>query len=243
VAKSKHIFKYFSWWCIKMGKTILIVEDEQRMRALLSDYFKKEGYVSLEASNGIEGIKTFNNNQIDLVILDIMMPFMDGWEVCKSIRKISNIPIILLTAKAEDDDKLLGYELGADDYITKPFSPKVLVAKVKALLKRVEIQNIANIDIVNIDGLIIDELSHEVKIDDATIELTPKEYDLLLFLVKNKGIALSRDQILDNVWGMDYYGDTRTVDTNIKRLREKLGEKADLITTIRGSGYKFEVKK
>jgi two-component system, OmpR family, response regulator ResD len=226
-----------------MGKIILIVEDEQRMRSLLSDYFKREGYTSLEASNGIEGIKTFSDNPIDLVILDIMMPFMDGWEVCKSIRKNSNVPIILLTAKAEDDDKLLGYELGVDDYVTKPFSPKVLVAKVKALLKRIEMQGETNTDSVNIDGLIIDELSHEVKINENTIVLTPKEYDLLLYLVRNKGIALTRDQILDNVWGIDYYGDTRTVDTNIKRLREKLGEKAELITTIRGSGYKFEVKK
>lgn len=226
-----------------MGKIILIVEDEQRMRSLLSDYFKKEGYTSLEASNGIEGIKAFSDNSIDLVILDIMMPFMDGWEVCKSIRKNSNVPIILLTAKAEDDDKLLGYELGADDYVTKPFSPKVLVAKVKALLKRVEMQGETNTDSVNIDGLIIDELSHEVKINENTIVLTPKEYDLLLYLVRNKGIALTRDQILDNVWGIDYYGDTRTVDTNIKRLREKLGEKSELITTIRGSGYKLEVKK
>lgn len=226
-----------------MIKTILIIEDEQRMRSLLADYFKKEGYISLEASNGVDGVKAFSNNSVDLVILDIMMPFMDGWEVCKIIRKTSNVPVILLTAKSEDDDKLLGYELGADDYVTKPFSPKVLVAKVKALLKRVEMQNQTSTDVVNIDGLIIDELSHEVKINKVSIDLTPKEYDLLLYLVRNKGIALTRDQILDNVWGIDYYGDTRTVDTNIKRLREKLGEKSELITTIRGSGYKFEVKK
>lgn len=226
-----------------MIKTILIIEDEQRMRSLLADYFKKEGYIYLEASNGVDGVKAFSNNSVDLVILDIMMPFMDGWEVCKIIRKTSNVPVILLTAKSEDDDKLLGYELGADDYVTKPFSPKVLVAKVKALFKRVEMQNQTSTDVVNIDGLIIDELSHEVKINEVSIDLTPKEYDLLLYLVRNKGIALTRDQILDNVWGIDYYGDTRTVDTNIKRLREKLGEKSELITTIRGSGYKFEVKK
>jgi two-component system, OmpR family, response regulator ResD len=226
-----------------MGKAILIIEDEQRMRSLLSDYLKKEGYISIEASNGLEGVKTFASNSVDLVILDIMMPYMDGWEVCKNIRKTSNVPIILLTAKSEDDDKLLGYELGADDYVTKPFSPKVLVAKVKALLKRIEMQNQTSNEIINIEGLLIDEPSHEVKIYDNSIELTPKEYDLLLYLVKNKGIALTRDQILDNVWGIDYYGDTRTVDTNIKRLREKLGEKSDLITTIRGSGYKFEVKR
>lgn len=226
-----------------MSKAILIIEDEQRMRSLLSDYLKKEGYISIEASNGLEGVKTFASNSVDLVILDIMMPYMDGWEVCKNIRKTSNVPIILLTAKSEDDDKLLGYELGADDYVTKPFSPKVLVAKVKALLKRIEMQNQTSNEIINIEGLLIDEPSHEVKIYDNSIELTPKEYDLLLYLVKNKGIALTRDQILDNVWGIDYYGDTRTVDTNIKRLREKLGEKSDFITTIRGSGYKFEVKR
>lgn len=226
-----------------MSKAILIIEDEQRMRSLLSDYLKKEGYISIEASNGLEGVKTFTSNSVDLVILDIMMPYMDGWEVCKNIRKTSNVPIILLTAKSEDDDKLLGYELGADDYVTKPFSPKVLVAKVKALLKRIEMQNQTSNEVINIEGLLIDEPSHEVKINDNNIVLTPKEYDLLLYLVKNKGIALTRDQILDNVWGMDYYGDTRTVDTNIKRLREKLGEKSDLITTIRGSGYKFEVKR
>lgn len=226
-----------------MNKTILLVEDEVRMRILLSDYFKREGYIFLEASNGIEALKIFNENSVDLVILDIMMPYMDGWDVCKSIRKTSQVPIILLTAKSEEEDKLLGYELGADDYITKPFSPKVLIAKVKALLKRTEYQTEPSNTILNFQGLSIDELSHEVKVDGNSIILSPKEYDLLLYLIKNKGIALSRDKILDSVWGMDYYGDSRTVDTNIKRLREKLGEKAEMITTIRGSGYKFEVKR
>jgi two-component system, OmpR family, response regulator ResD len=226
-----------------VNKTILVVEDEKRMRVLLSDYFKKEGYNFLEAANGIEAISVFNSHSVDLIILDIMMPFMDGWEVCKAVRKISEVPIIVLTAKSEEDDKLLGYELGADDYVTKPFSPKILIAKVKALLKRVESKPQPSKEIFDIDGLIIDELSHEVRINKDVVILTPKEYDLLLYLVRNKGIALSRDKILDSVWGIDYYGDSRTVDTNIKRLREKLGEKADLITTIRGSGYKFEVKK
>jgi two-component system response regulator ResD len=228
---------------MNMNKTILLVEDEVRMRILLSDYFKREGYIFLEASNGIEALKIFNENSVDLVILDIMMPYMDGWDVCKSIRKTSQVPIILLTAKSEEEDKLLGYELGADDYITKPFSPKVLIAKVKALLKRTEYQTEPSNTILNFQGLSIDELSHEVKVDGNSIILSPKEYDLLLYLIKNKGIALSRDKILDSVWGMDYYGDSRTVDTNIKRLREKLGEKAEMITTIRGSGYKFEVKR
>jgi two-component system, OmpR family, response regulator ResD len=226
-----------------MNKTLLLVEDETRMRILIADYFKREGYNLLEASNGIEALKIFRTNTIDLVILDIMMPYLDGWDVCKALRKSSDVPIILLTAKSEEEDKLLGYELGADDYITKPFSPKVLIAKVKVLLKRVEHKLDAKIDVMSFDGLVIDELSHEVSVDELKVVLTPKEYDLLLFLVKNKGIALSRDKILDSVWGLDYYGDARTVDTNIKRLREKLGYKADMIATVRGSGYKFEVKK
>jgi DNA-binding response OmpR family regulator len=226
-----------------MNKTVLLVEDEVRMRILLSDYFKREGYIFIEASNGLEALKIFKNNTVDIIILDIMMPFMDGFEVCKNIRKTSQVPIILLTAKSEEDDKLLGYELGADDYVTKPFSPKVLLAKVKALLKRAEPQIDQNTTVLDYAGLVIDELSHDVRVDGNSIVLTPKEYDMLLFLIKNKGIALSRDKILDSVWGMDYYGDARTVDTNIKRLREKLGDKADMITTIRGSGYKFEVRK
>ena len=228
---------------IYLNKTVLLVEDEARMRILLSDYFKREGYIFLEASNGLEALKIFKATTVDIIILDIMMPFMDGWDVCKNIRKTSQVPIILLTAKAEEDDKLLGYELGADDYVTKPFSPKVLIAKVKALLKRSEPQVDQNESLIEYQGLVIDELSHDVRVDGTSIVLTPKEYDLLLFLIINKGIALSRDKILDSVWGIDYYGDARTVDTNIKRLREKLGEKADMITTIRGSGYKFEVKK
>jgi DNA-binding response OmpR family regulator len=226
-----------------MNKRILLVEDEERMRILISDYFKREGYTIFEVANGVEAIKAFEKEKADIIILDIMMPFMDGWDVCKIIRKTSNVPIILLTAKSEEDDKLLGYDLGADDYITKPFSPKLLVAKVKALLKRTEIPQDTKEEMFDMDGLIIDELSHVVKVHDNEIILTPKEYDLLLFLVKNKGIALTRDRILDSVWGIDYYGDTRTVDTNIKRLREKLGDKSELISTVRGSGYKFEVKK
>ncbi|NLZ47823.1 MAG: response regulator transcription factor [Clostridiales bacterium] len=226
-----------------MDKTILLVEDEKRMRILIGDYLKKEGFKYLEASNGIEAIDIFNKEKVDLVVLDIMMPFMDGWEVCKTIRKTSDVPIIILTARSEEDDKLLGYDLGADDYVTKPFSPKILVAKIKVLLKRSDAFKDSNSTGVDINGLYIDELSHRVTVDGEEIILSPKEYELLLYLVKNSGIALTRNQILDNVWGTDYYGDTRTVDTNIKRLREKLKDKAYLITTIRGSGYRFEVQK
>ena len=228
---------------ISLKKKVLLVEDEKRMRILICDYLKREDFEFHEASNGIEAIDIFNKNPVDLVVLDIMMPFMDGWEVCKFIRKTSNIPIIILTAKSEEEDKLLGYELGADDYITKPFSPKILIAKIKVLLKRSDPNLESNSALLNIDGLSINELSHEVKINDEEVILSPKEYELLLYLVKNSGIALSRNQILDSVWGLDYYGDARTVDTNIKRLREKLKDKAYLITTIRGSGYRFEVKR
>ena len=226
-----------------MAKTILIVEDELRMRRLISDYFKRESFDILEAENGLKALEVFNKNKVDLVILDIMIPLMDGWEVCKKIRETSYTPIIMLTAKSQEDDKLLGYELGADDYVTKPFSPKILVAKVKALLKRVEPSSDTNIETMDLGGILISEASHQVWVDDEEIILSPKEYDLLLYLVHNKGLALSRSKILDNVWGYDYYGDERTVDTNIKRLREKLRSKAELISTVRGSGYRFEVKK
>lgn len=226
-----------------MKENILIVEDEERMRKLIDAYLKKEGYKTLEAKDGVEAVRIFDSNEITLIILDIMMPLMDGFNVCKYIRKNSNVPIIILTAKSEEEDKLLGYELGADDYITKPFSPKILVAKAKALLKRYYPDNDYNISNMNIDGVIINELSHEVTIDNKEIYLSPKEYDLLLYFVKNKGIVLSRNKILDVVWGMDYYGDLRTVDTHIKRLREKLMDKAYLIATVRGSGYKLEVKR
>lgn len=225
-----------------MEEKILIVEDEERMRNLIDAYLKKEKYETLQAKNGLEAIKIFDSNSIKLIILDIMMPFMDGFDVCKYVRRNSNVPIIILTAKGEEDDKLLGYEIGADDYITKPFSPKVLVAKIKVLLKRYYQDENSNTAITNLEGLVIDELSHEVSIDNKEIYLSPKEYDLLLYFAKNKGISLTRDKILDGVWGMDYYGDVRTVDTHVKRLREKLLDKAYLITTVRGSGYKLETR-
>lgn len=224
-----------------MKKNILIIEDETRIRFLLRDYFFKEGFNIIEASDGDEGINYFMNSKVDLVILDIMMPRVDGITVLEMIRKVSKVPVILLTAKGQEEDKLFGYEMGADDYMTKPFSPKVLVAKVKALLKRTSEETFSSENDYN--GLTINKLSHEVKINDEIINLSPKEFELLSYLADNEGIALSRDNILDNVWGLDYYGDLRTVDTNIKRLREKLGEKSTYIITVRGSGYRFEAKK
>ena len=223
-----------------MNKSILIVEDELRIRFLLRDYLMKENFNVFEASDGEEGLIAFSNQKIDLVILDIMMPKMDGITMLEKLREVSTVPVILLTAKGEEEDKLQGYDYGADDYITKPFSPKVLIAKVKALLKRTR----DNLDssYQEFNGLTINKLSHEVKVDGTEILLSPKEYELLVYLITNEGIALSRDNILDNVWGLDYYGDIRTVDTNIKRLREKLLSKSNCIVTVRGSGYKFERK-
>jgi DNA-binding response OmpR family regulator len=222
---------------------ILVVEDESRMRQVIANYLKQENYTVVEAENGQEAIDIFGSQHFDLVILDIMLPVFDGWTVCRSIRKNSMIPIIMLTAKSQEEDKLSGYELGADDYITKPFSLKILVAKVNALLKRMDMLADRKKHLLDVNGLRIDALSHEVYADGQLLVLTAKEYDLLLYLASNKGIALTRSALLNGVWGYSYCGDTRTVDTHIKRLREKLGNKAAMITTIRGSGYKFEVLK
>lgn len=224
-----------------MNKTILIIEDEIRIRFLLKDYLLSEGFSVIEACDGEEGLMAFKNNNVDLILLDIMMPKIDGLTVLENIRTVSDIPIILLTAKSQEEDKLYGYDIGADDYITKPFSPKILVAKVKALLKRTADLNEDQYSTKNYNGLTINKLAHEIKVDNVQLSLSPKEYELLVYLSDNIGIALTRDTILDNVWGIDYYGDLRTVDTNIKRLREKLGEKANYIVTVRGSGYKFDV--
>ncbi len=223
-----------------MRKSILIVEDELRIKFLLRDYLIKEDFNVFEASDGEEGLYIFSTEKIDLILLDIMMPVMDGLTMLEKLRDVSTVPVILLTAKGEEEDKLQGYDFGADDYVTKPFSPKVLIAKVKALLKRT--RDDVDSSFQDFNGLTINKLSHEVKIDGSEVILSPKEYELLIYLVTNEGIALSRDNILDNVWGVDYYGDIRTVDTNVKRLREKLGDKANYIITVRGSGYKFEVK-
>ena len=224
-----------------MNKTILIIEDEIRIRFLLKDYLLSEGFSVIEACDGEEGLMAFKNNNVDLILLDIMMPKIDGLTVLENIRTVSDIPIILLTAKSQEEDKLYGYDIGADDYITKPFSPKILVAKVKALLERTADLNEDQYSTKNYNGLTINKLAHEIKVDNVQLSLSPKEYELLVYLSDNIGIALTRDTILDNVWGIDYYGDLRTVDTNIKRLREKLGEKANYIVTVRGSGYKFDV--
>ena len=224
-----------------MNRTILIVDDEERMRLLMEAYLKKEGMKTVLAENGKDALDKFGKYEVDLVVLDIMMPLMDGWTVCRKLREISNVPIIMLTARAEDEDQLLGFQLGTDSYVTKPVSPSILVARIKALLKRAYSDE-ENGEKNNYDGLCINEEAHEVKINEDDIYLSPKEFELLCYLIKNKNIVLTREKILDYVWGLDYYGDLRTVDTHVKRLREKLGAKAYLITTIRGVGYKFNIK-
>ncbi|WP_040212043.1 response regulator transcription factor [Clostridium polynesiense] len=224
-----------------MNETIMIVEDEIRMRIIIRDYLKKEGFKVVEATNGKEAVEFFMQNPVDLIILDIMMPLLDGFQVCRKVREISSVPIIILTARSEEDDKLTGYDIGADDYMTKPFSPKILVAKVKALLKRYSKESSSQ-DILEIDGLKINKLAKTVSIYGKEVNLTPKEYELLVYLSDNKTVVLDRDSILNKVWGFDYYGDARVVDTTIKRLREKLKDKACFIATVRGRGYKFEVK-
>ncbi|ADL52477.1 response regulator transcription factor [Clostridium cellulovorans] len=218
---------------------ILVVEDDDRIRKLICNYLSKEGFEIIEAVDGVSAIEKFKNNNIDLIVLDLMLPKLNGITVCSKIREISDVHIIMLTAKSQEEDKLIGYETGADDYITKPFSPKVLVAKIKAVLKRIK-EDEKEDGVLQFDDLIINELSREVILSGETLDLTPKEIDLILYLAKNKGIALSREHILEKVWGFDYEGDIRTVDTNVKRLRQKLKDKATVISTVRGSGYKFE---
>ncbi|AVX19351.1 MAG: response regulator transcription factor [Bacillota bacterium] len=221
-------------------KKILVVDDEMRMRKLVGDFLKKEGYAVREAADGRQALEIFQREHPDLVILDVMMPEYDGWAVCREIRKTSRVPIIMLTARGEEEDELFGFDLGADEYIAKPFSLKILAARIQALFRRLENRQVA---IRNYDGLEIDEPGRNVYVNGERIELTPKEFDLLLYLADNAGRALNRDQILNAVWNYDYFGDTRTVDTHIKRLRLKLGEKSELIQTVRGVGYRFEVKK
>jgi DNA-binding response OmpR family regulator len=224
-----------------MYRNLLIVEDDKGIRKLLSMYFKKEKFNIYEAEDGEEALEMFKTHEVDLVILDIMIPYIDGFKVCQHIRGSSNVPIIMLTARTEEQDILLGFETGTDEYITKPFSPKILVAKAKAILKRCEISLDKVNDEFSIDGFKVDFSTGKLILNSEEIVLTHKEFELLKLLVKNKGSILSKEQILDKVWGYDYFGDPRTVDTHIRRLREKLGEKSTLIVTLRGRGYKFDV--
>lgn len=224
-------------------KTIMIVEDEARLREILVDYFEEEGFTVVEAENGRIAIEKFEKQKVDLVLLDLMMPEMDGMTFCKRIRRSSEVPIIIITAKSEDEDKILGFELGADEYVTKPFSPKVLVARTKALLKRMYPAP-AKEESALVAGIItVNRLSYEVKVADVDVPtLSPKEYELLIYLMTNRNKVLSREIILDAVWGVDYFGDLRTIDTHIKKLRVKLGKGAKYIKTIIRVGYMFEVK-
>lgn len=218
---------------------ILIVDDEARIRKLISDFLLRSGYEVIEASDGEEALDTYYERGADLIILDIMMPKIDGYGVLREIRESSQVPVIMLTAKAEEKDELLGFSLGVDEYVTKPFSPKVLVARVDALLKR---SNPSGSDeAVEVGGIRIDKVAHSVTIDGQDVDLSVKEFELLTYFVENKGIALSREKILNAVWNYDYFGDARTIDTHVKKLRAKIGSKGEYIKTIWGMGYKFEV--
>lgn len=221
--------------------TILIVDDESRMRKLIKDFLAQKEYKIIEAEDGEQALEKFekNSSKIDLILLDVMMPKLDGWSVLRQIRMKSKVPIIMLTARGEEQDELFGFELGVDEYISKPFSPKILVARVEALLKRT-ISKPENV--YELGGIELDTDGRTVKIDSKSIELSLREYELLKYLMDNNGIALSRDKILNNVWNYDYYGDSRTIDSHIKKIRHKLGKKGKYIETMRGVGYKFEVK-
>lgn len=218
---------------------ILVVDDESRMRKLVKDFLVRKNYEVIEAENGEQAIDIFfSDKEIDLIILDIMMPKLDGWQVCREIRQYSKVPIIMLTAKSDEKDELLGFELGVDEYISKPFSPKILVARVEAVLRRTAS---TDQELIEVGGIVLDKSAHQVKIDGKEIELSFKEFELLTYFVTNQGIALSREKILNNVWNYDYFGDARTIDTHVKKLRSKMGQKGDYIKTIWGLGYKFEV--
>lgn len=220
--------------------TILVVDDESRMRKLVSDFLVKSQYQVVEAENGREALDVFfAENDIDLVILDVMMPRMDGWQACREIRAVSKVPIIMLTAKSDERDELLGFELGVDEYISKPFSPKILVARVGAILRRT-VQASAETKL-EAGGIVVDKSAHIVMIDGQEVELSFKEFELLVYFMENQGIALSREKILNSVWNYDYFGDARTIDTHVKKLRSKLGSKGEMIKTIWGLGYKLEV--
>lgn len=219
---------------------ILVVDDESRMRKLVRDFLVKQNYEVLEAGDGEEALDVFfREKDISLLILDVMMPKMDGWQVCREIRNYSKVPIIMLTAKGDERDELQGFELGVDEYITKPFSPKILVARVEAILRRANL--LVSEEIISAGGIELNKAAHQVQIDGKDIELSYKEFELLAYFMENQGIALSREKILNNVWNYDYFGDARTIDTHVKKLRNKLGDKGELIKTIWGMGYKFEV--
>ncbi len=218
---------------------ILVVDDETRMRILVKDFLVKAGFDVIEAEDGCKALDLFyEDKDIALIVLDVMMPKMDGWEVCKEIRESSKVPIIMLTARGDERDELQGFQLGVDEYIAKPFSPKILVARIEAILRRS--RKLPGEDCVEAGGIVIDKTAHEVRSDGELIELSYKEFELLTYFVENKGIALSREKILNNVWNYDYFGDARTIDTHVKKLRSKLGDKGDMIKTIWGMGYKFE---
>ena len=218
---------------------ILVVDDEQRMRKLVRDFLVKQNFEVMEAGDGEEAVDLFYaNKDIALIILDVMMPKMDGWQVCREIRKYSQVPIIMLTAKSDEKDELQGFDLGVDEYVSKPFSPKILVARVEAILRRT---NVLEEGVKEVGGIVLNQAAHEVKIDGKNIELSYKEFELLTYFINNQGVALSRERILNNVWNYDYFGDARTIDTHVKKLRSKLGDKGEYIKTIWGMGYKFEV--
>ncbi len=217
---------------------ILVVDDESRMRKLVKDFLVKKNYEVIEAADGSEALDIFfDDREIALVICDVMMPKIDGWQVCKEIREYSKVPIIMLTAKGDERDELQGFELGVDEYISKPFSPKILVARVEAILRRSNV--LEESERMEMNGIVVDKTAHSVMIDGNPIELSFKEFELLTYFMENAGIALSREKILNNVWNYDYFGDARTIDTHVKKLRSKMGEKGECIKTIWGMGYKF----
>jgi len=219
---------------------VLVVDDESRMRKLVKDFLMKKDFEVIEAENGAKAVDLFfDEKDVDLIILDVMMPKMDGWEVCREIRNFSQVPIIMLTARADERDELLGFELGVDEYISKPFSPKILVARVEAILRRTNI--ITQEDVIRVGSIELNKAAHLVNVDGEAVELSFKEFELLTYFIENQGIALSREKILNSVWNYDYFGDARTIDTHVKKLRSKLGDKGDYIKTIWGMGYKFEV--
>ena len=219
---------------------ILVVDDESRMRKLVRDFLTKKNFQVLEAGNGEEAMDIFyNEKDIALIILDVMMPKMDGWEVCRETRKNSKVPIIMLTARSDERDELLGFDLGVDEYISKPFSPKILVARVEAILRRTGQANPE--DVLSAGGIVIDKAAHLATVDGKQMELSFKEFELLTYFLENEGIALSREKILNSVWNYDYFGDARTIDTHVKKLRSKMGDKGEYIKTVWGMGYKFEV--